>query len=763
MLTPVFRKVEINFLPLCCVQDPAAPDVEEQRYGNMMIEEDDDEHDGPVTKEARAAATPLLSDQNCHTVVGPVSRLAQLAAAREEEVKAAQRIAERAAERATVHATAVFVGETARAMQAAVAVFPTSSSSPRSTPNSNVRSSTSFNNARSSPLPTKSSVASRARAAADLPSSPTRLSLSNDGQQRYLSSLSSPSNNNGNNNEGVLRGSFSPSQVRQVLEAWGKDDDTEDEGYWSQGFSDDDRSDSSECRFKNSLKKSSHHLMYTMSQSPETRTSGGTTPTNYDDTASNLEEEEEFYYQHHRVSAYQMAASVKDAPPSQPQLNDNGDNDINDEEEEDSKHNYDWGLFASAKSWLRSQRDRLHQMELERQVEEQRRILLEEGRKQRELAAERRINGNVASSTTLTKTKMTMSVTHHSPIRPFHNDEDKLIYSPEMPYLMCGFGDPRQHANLDNSDKIPAIPRFDQSGNVVEMIRSSDSDENDVYIDKAKRAYRVSSPRLTRSGEGMTVKVEYPRSDDDDEVCHIDNGNTPIFDEEKEYVDDDGGGVVDDKNNDASSSLQRNVIKIVLETEQRGISIAPTILHSCHMTALIESGALPQSLNYCKWKRLYSLARDGDSFEQFLRLVKGHDRTVLVVRTTHGRLFGGYADTRWEAKHSRRSANDFYGSAQACLFRFDSSGASDATTEDNISISVYRWSGINRYIQLCDSTKRALAFGGGGDDGYFGLCIEDDFKRGTTGYCSTFENEALCEDGYFEIEDLEVWGFILDF
>jgi hypothetical protein len=564
------------------------------------------------------------------------------------------------------------------------------------------------------------------------------------------------------------------------LEAWGKDDDTEEEGYWSQGFSDDDRSDASDGRFKNSLKKSSHHLMYTMSQSPETRTSGGTTPTNYDDIASNLEKEKEFYYQHHRVSAYQMAASVKDdAPPSQPQLNDNGNNDVNnEEEEEDSEHNYDWGLFASAKSWLRSQRDRLHQIELERQVEEQRRILLEEQRKQRALAAEQRINGNVASSTTPTKTKMIMSVAHHSPIRPFHNEEDKLIYSPEMPYLMCGFGsDPRQHANLDNSDKIPAIPRFDQSGNVVDMVRSSDSkshdDYNDVYIDncdanKAMRAYRVSSPRLTQSGEGMSVKVEYPRSDDDDdynndEVCVIDNGNTPIFDEEEEYVDDDSGRAVDDEDNNASPSLLRNVVKIVLEPEQRGISVAPTILHSCHMTSLIESEALPQSLNYCKWKRLYSLARDGDSFEQFLRLVKGHDRTVLVVRTTHGKLFGGYADTRWEAKHSRHSANDFYGSALACLFRFDSSGASDATTEDNISISVYRWSGINRYIQLCDSTKRALAFGGGGDDGYFGLCIEDDFKRGTTGYCSTFENEALCEDGYFEIEDLEVWGFILDF
>jgi hypothetical protein len=37
------------------------------------------------------------------------------------------------------------------------------------------------------------------------------------------------------------------------------------------------------------------------------------------------------------------------------------------------------------------------------------------------------------------------------------------------------------------------------------------------------------------------------------------------------------------------------------------------------------------------------------------------------------------------------------------IFRFDRSGASDATKD---KISVYRWSGINRYIQLCDNTKR---------------------------------------------------------
>mmetsp|Transcript_713 Transcript_713/g.949 ORF Transcript_713/g.949 Transcript_713/m.949 type:complete len:92 (-) Transcript_713:35-310(-) len=83
--------------------------------------------------------------------------------------------------------------------------------------------------------------------------------------------------------------------------------------------------------------------------------------------------------------------------------------------------------------------------------------------------------------------------------------------------------------------------------------------------------------------------------------------------------------------------------------------------------------------------------------------------------------------------------------------------------EDDNEVVIYKWSGANRYIQLCDAYKRTVAFGGGGDDGDFGLCIEDDFRRGTTGHCSTFENDALCEEGYFDVVDLEVWGFTLDF
>jgi hypothetical protein len=65
--------------------------------------------------------------------------------------------------------------------------------------------------------------------------------------------------------------------------------------------------------------------------------------------------------QHPGVGAYAIVAAELSvhAPPFQPQLNNEDDDD------------WSLGLFVSAKSWLRSQHDRLYQLELKRQVEDQ--------------------------------------------------------------------------------------------------------------------------------------------------------------------------------------------------------------------------------------------------------------------------------------------------------------------------------------------------------------------------------------------------------
>lgn len=171
--------------------------------------------------------------------------------------------------------------------------------------------------------------------------------------------------------------------------------------------------------------------------------------------------------------------------------------------------------------------------------------------------------------------------------------------------------------------------------------------------------------------------------------------------------------------------------------------------------------ALPSSLLFSRWTRLYSLARDGDSFETMLRLVKDNEKTLLVIRSTKGEVFGGFADTVWQVQHRFQEGGKFYGGGQSVLYRVIRQKGEDGQSIMK-DVKVYKWTGLNRFCQLCDHEKKMLAMGGGGEGCSFGLCVEDDFTRGSTGRCETFSNESLLGDGGedFEILDVEVWGFI---
>jgi hypothetical protein len=60
--------------------------------------------------------------------------------------------------------------------------------------------------------------------------------------------------------------------------------------------------------------------------------------------------------------------------------------------------------------------------------------------------------------------------------------------------------------------------------------------------------------------------------------------------------------------------------------------------------------------------------------------------------------------------------------AQACLFCFLHHGGQAAQ-----ELQVYKWSGENCYIQICDANMKMIAFGEGGEEGAFGLSLEHDF------------------------------------
>lgn len=183
---------------------------------------------------------------------------------------------------------------------------------------------------------------------------------------------------------------------------------------------------------------------------------------------------------------------------------------------------------------------------------------------------------------------------------------------------------------------------------------------------------------------------------------------------------------------------------------------------------------LPKNIAYCRWRRLYSLVRDGDSLETCLRLVQDHPRTLLVLRTTRNQVLGGFADAPWRVDSGGPC---YYGGPDACLFKVEEKAGTEgggatrtetcatdplsATNHNDTTVKAFHWTGTNRYIQLCDHARKMLAFGGGGQEGAFGLSVEQDFMLGSTGHCATFDNEPLCDQDTFEIVDLEIYGFLV--
>jgi hypothetical protein len=192
-----------------------------------------------------------------------------------------------------------------------------------------------------------------------------------------------------------------------------------------------------------------------------------------------------------------------------------------------------------------------------------------------------------------------------------------------------------------------------------------------------------------------------------------------------------------------------------IEEERDHVEQSPFILNE-NQRQQIAFKVLPRGIVYCRWKRLYSLARDGDSFETCLNLIKEEKHTLLVVRTARNAIFGGYADSPWEPHTSGGAC--YYGGSGAVLFRVDVSGRGE---QKKSTVKRYKWTGANRYVQLCDPSHKMLAFGGGGEDGAFGLCVEQDFQVGSTGSCATFDNEPLTDQQTFDIVDLEIFGFLV--
>jgi len=104
----------------------------------------------------------------------------------------------------------------------------------------------------------------------------------------------------------------------------------------------------------------------------------------------------------------------------------------------------------------------------------------------------------------------------------------------------------------------------------------------------------------------------------------------------------------------------------------------------------------------------------------------------------------------WMGEGVRLGKGSYYGSGESFLWRYIDG-----------HLDVFKWTGKNEYVALCE--PKFLSFGGG--DSRYGLYLDDTLLDGSSARCPTFENEPLCSPGsktggsvMFECVGLEVWA-----
>ncbi|KAG9101173.1 oxidation resistance protein 1 [Ceratobasidium sp. UAMH 11750] len=152
------------------------------------------------------------------------------------------------------------------------------------------------------------------------------------------------------------------------------------------------------------------------------------------------------------------------------------------------------------------------------------------------------------------------------------------------------------------------------------------------------------------------------------------------------------------------------------------------------------------------WTLLYSLDQHGISLATFYarcaQPVTGG--CLVVIRDAEGATFGVWCGD------GVRKHEGYTGSGESFLW---------SQQQDGAPVKVFKWTGKNDYVRLCESDF--ISFGGG--NGRFGLYLDSALLSGESASCPTFDNEILCSrpEGTpasgtvkFECVGIEAWGIV---
>ena len=164
---------------------------------------------------------------------------------------------------------------------------------------------------------------------------------------------------------------------------------------------------------------------------------------------------------------------------------------------------------------------------------------------------------------------------------------------------------------------------------------------------------------------------------------------------------------------------------------------------------------LPAFAQVNEWSLVFSTKLHGHSLQTLMMHAEGHALTVLTVADTQGHVFGCYATSTWAPPGGLSSSAEFFGGSGECfLWRWD---------EAEGSLVKSSWTRAESLFQV--ASTGCIGMGGGGDT--YGLWLDHNLDRGSSGRCETFDNPVLCEGQggagqavEFQCECVELWGLL---
>jgi hypothetical protein len=270
-------------------------------------------------------------------------------------------------------------------------------------------------------------------------------------------------------------------------------------------------------------------------------------------------------------------------------------------------------------------------------------------------------------------------------------------------------------------------------------------------------------------------------SDDDDDI-HNSSIVHPLFSD-------------DDESSDDALSIPVCGTRIDDENAESLVT-SPPILTPFMVDAIAEEG-LPWSMQDTQWDRLFASSRDGTSFGTFMRRVRGQKQTIIVAKTSDGKIVGGYATDVWSGRKQASSESEGeqanhsflfvveppttnkatravtptsaghtfipgleeFGTSPTSAFDFDNFHETKPRQRGEVKphVEIFKSSQKQHLANAAKLSNKVISMSDG--SGNLSLVIENSFSRGNACTSGTREDRDREE---FTIVEFEVYGFSED-